>query len=77
MSHCTPEEFIVSYGTYSTTDKRCATCRFWEGPRQITFNKDKPFRVKATSGSYKCAAFPSKSASAVNRCQRFMPWEKL
>lgn len=56
-------------------DKKCATCRWWQGERQISFWAQKPFKVKCESKG-NCAA--SKAPKAYSgACPRWVAWEKL
>jgi hypothetical protein len=67
----------MSHATHNVNKDCCATCIYWEGPREVKFNRNKPWYVKAASGSYKCQAYPNRQTSSVTRCQRFSPWPSI
>lgn len=67
----------MSYGTYKLSDRKCATCRYWEGGRKIDFVANKPTYVKAESGSAACIAVNNKNTTAATTCPRYQQWEKL
>jgi hypothetical protein len=57
------------------TDKKCGTCRWWEGERKITFWGQKPFKVECeTRGN--CPSVRS-TKTALYSCPRWVAWEKL
>ena len=53
----------------SLTDKKCATCRWWQGSRDIQFRDMKPFKVE-------CDAITAPEAYSAS-CPRWVAWEKL
>lgn len=59
----------------SITDKRCATCRWWPGTREVKFMSQRPFKVK-TDGNARCQA-KGTTCSGGNACSRWAKWEKL
>ena len=68
----------MATGTYRITEKRCATCRFWDAAeRRVTFVKDKPAYVVCPVESCPCLAQRSKASRAVDHCVRWTLWEKL
>ncbi len=67
----------MAYGTYRITEKKCATCAFWDGPRSIDFVANKPYYVKAQAGSFTCLAQSGKTATAATHCLKYRRWEKI
>lgn len=61
---------------YRTAEKKCATCRWWNGERGIEFRANKPFYVKASSSGSTCMAKRG-TTTAANTCLRWAAWEKL
>lgn len=68
---------MPAYGTFSVTDTKCATCRFWDGERTIDFVAYKPRYIKAVAGPATCIAQNGRIARHVDRCPKYMRWEKL
>ena len=68
---------MPAYAVFSVTDQKCATCRFWDGERTIQFSANKPRYVKAVAVSSKCIAQTGRSARHVDRCPKYVRWEKL
>jgi len=63
---------------YRITEKKCATCRWWNGGRQVDFNGgSNPVYVKVGNSNATCVAKSNVSASAATNCPRWMRWEKL
>jgi len=67
----------MGYGTYKLTDKKCATCSFWDGTRTIDFVANKPKYIKAESGSFGCMAQSGRQTTAATTCQKYRIWEKI
>ena len=59
----------------SLTDKKCATCRWWQGNRDIQFWNKKPFKVECDAKG-DCAAIKAPKAYS-GACPRWVAWEKL
>ncbi len=57
------------------TDKKCATCRWWQGCRDIQFWNKKPFKVECDAKG-DCSAIKAPKAYS-GTCPRWMAWEKL
>ena len=68
---------MPAHAVFSVTDKKCATCRFWNGVRSITFNKLKPRYVKAEATPAVCLVQSGRKTKHVDHCSKFMIWEKL
>ena len=62
---------------YRTTEKKCATCRWWNGGRCVEFRANEPFYVQADSQPAPCSAKGNAKTTAANTCLRWSPWEKL
>ena len=62
---------------YRVTDKKCATCRWWNGSRSVEFRANAPYYVKVENSSSTCAAKSNTSASAATVCPKWAVWEKL
>ena len=56
-------------------DKKCATCRWWQGERQISFWAQKPFKVKCEIKGNCVAIKAPKTCSGT--CSKWVAWEKL
>ena len=57
------------------TDKKCATCRWWQGERNIQFWNKKPFKVECDAKGDCMSIKASKPYSS--SCPRWVAWEKL
>ena len=57
------------------TDKKCATCRWWQGERDIQFWNKKPFKVECDAKGDCMSVKTSKPYSS--SCPRWVAWEKL
>ena len=57
------------------TDKKCATCRWWQGDRDIQFWNKKPFKVECDAKGDCMSIKAPKTFSA--SCPRWVAWEKL
>jgi len=62
---------------YRVTQKKCATCRWWNGERGIETRCNQPFYVKVNNSNSTCMAKNNTSSSAVNYCPRWAKWEKI
>jgi len=63
---------------YRIADKKCATCRWWNGERVVDFNGgSRPVYVKVGNSNAACSAKNNGPASAATVCPRWMRWEKL
>ena len=70
----------------NVNSKVCATCRWWEGPRELgTYKRDNkgnviPISINAEGQKqHKCLAGtnPTKGSFALSRCNKWSKWEKL
>ncbi len=59
----------------SLTDKKCATCRWWQGTRDIQFWNKKPFKVECDAKGDCMSIKGARSYSS--SCPRWVAWEKL
>lgn len=67
----------MSTATYWTTEKKCATCRWWQGERIVEFRALSPTYVKAIAAPAPCMALNGQSKTPVTFCSRWSKWEKL
>ena len=60
-------------------DKKCATCRWWGGSREVIFvgREPKYVRVAGILQGAPCAAWNGRSYNASATCPRWSLWEKL
>ena len=62
------------------THKKCATCRYWSGAREIIFIGTEPkfVRVAGVIDSAPCSAWFNRKFAAAGTCIfRWSKWEKL
>ena len=62
---------------YRLAEKKCATCRWWNGPRGIEFRATKPYYVKVETVRSACMAKSNTTATPANTCLRWTAWEKI
>lgn len=67
----------MAHGVYRITEKKCATCAYWDGARSIDFVANKPHYVKAEAGSFNCLAQPGNTTTAATHCLKYRLWEKI
>ncbi len=67
---------MASVYRVNLNEKKCATCRYWEGERQIFFRNRKPAAVDAMVPSAPCPARKNKTSPGMS-CSVWSPWEKL
>lgn len=67
----------MATGTYRVVERKCATCRYWDGGRSLVFVKNRAHYVKADAGQHACLAQSSKRTTAATTCPKYQPWEKL
>ena len=70
------KEKIMS-AVYRIEEKKCATCRWWNGARGIEFRANKPFYVKVGNSSSTCMAKSNGPASAATTCPKWTRWEQI
>ena len=68
---------MPAYGTYKVTDKKCATCNFYQGVRRIGLQAYKPFYVFADVGDTPCLANVKRNVSANGRCPAWQKWVSI
>lgn len=56
-------------------DKKCATCRWWQGEREVIFWAQKPFKVECDAKG-DCMAIKAPKAYS-GTCSMWVAWEKL
>ncbi len=61
---------------YRITEKKCATCRWWNGERGVEFRANQPYYVKVGNSSSTCIA-RNGAASAATVCPKWARWEKI
>ena len=62
--------------TFRINEKKCATCRWWGGAREMEFRAYKPFYIKTSSNASVC--FLKKlDINPINKCPAYEKWEKL
>lgn len=62
------------------THKKCATCRYWSGAREIIFVGTEPkfVRVAGVIDSAPCSAWQGRKYAAAGTCGiRWCKWERL
>ena len=57
-------------------DRRCGTCRWWPGEREIKFMSQRPFKVE-TTGNAKCQARGTSVSGGQSHCSKWTKWERL
>ena len=73
----TLEEKEAMTAVYRIAEKKCATCRWWNGERGVEFRAYKPFYVKVGNSNSTCMAKSNGPSSAANTCPRWTAWEKI
>lgn len=68
---------MSSYGTFRVTEKKCATCNFYQGPRRFGMQAYKPFNVFADVGQTPCLANAKLKISANDRCLSWQKWVSI
>lgn len=68
---------MPSIGTFRVVDKKCATCAFFQGSRNIGLQANKPFYIYAESAPSVCMANNKRSVRPADRCLSWQKWEKL
>ena len=66
----------MATATYRITEKKCATCRWWDGQRSVEFRANKPFYVKVEAEAADCMA-QKRTPTPGDRCPKWMIWEKI
>ena len=68
--------FSTAKQLVSITERRCATCRWWPGEREITFLSQRPFKVQST-GNARCQAKGISVSGGQSHCSKWTKWERL
>ncbi len=64
----------MSVAVYRVTEKKCATCRWWQGARGVELRGYQPYYVKVEAGPAPSAA--DKGATALPFC-RAIPRQRV
>ena len=67
----------MSTATYRVTEKKCATCRWWQGARGIEMRGYQPYYVKVDAAPAACMALNGQMKTPATVCPRWAKWEKL
>lgn len=61
------------------THKKCATCRWWSGARELVFVGREPefVRVEGIVPGVPCSAWNGRKYGATMACMRWTKWERL
>lgn len=68
---------MSSFGTFRVTDKKCATCNFYEGERHIELRNYEPYYVKADSGNTPCPVNHDRMVSGAYHCSSWRIWVSI
>jgi hypothetical protein len=68
---------MSSTAPFKITDKKCATCSYWTGEREIQFLNYKPVYINAIYGHYACLVDKSKKPTPTTYCLKWKLWEKI
>ena len=66
----------MATATYRITERKCATCRWWDGQRTVEFRANRPFYVKAETGAAGCMA-QKRIPTPGDVCIKWSVWEKI
>ena len=67
----------MSIAVYRVTEKKCATCRWWQGGRGIEVRNYQPYYVKVVAEPASCMALSGQQKTPATVCPKWMKWEKL
>ena len=67
----------MNISAYRVTEKKCATCCWWQGRRGVEIRGREPFYVKVENVPAPCMALNGQMRTPVNNCFRWSKWEKL
>ena len=67
----------VMSAEYRIEERKCATCRWWNGGRGVEFRMNRPYYVKVGNSNSTCMAKSNGQASAATICPKWMRWEKI
>jgi hypothetical protein len=68
---------MSTYGTFKVSDKKCATCNFYQGTRRFGMQAYKPYYVYADAGETVCLANKNRKMSANNKCPAWQKWVSI
>ena len=68
---------MPAYGTFKVTDKKCATCNFYQGSRRFGMQAYKPYYVYADVGQTPCLANVNRKVSGNDRCPAWQKWVNI
>jgi hypothetical protein len=68
---------MPAYAQYRISEKKCATCSYWGGQREIQLVQYKPMYIKAFAGDSTCLANKERRKRAVDFCLSWRQWEKI
>ncbi len=68
---------MAAYGTFRVTDKKCATCNYYQGARRFGMQANKPYYVYAAAGTTPCLANPNRKVTANSRCLSWQKWVSI
>ena len=66
----------MSVALYRTVEKKCATCRWWQGQRGVDQRANQPYYVKVVAESGACMA-GGQARTPATVCPRWARWEKI
>ena len=67
----------MSTAVYRVAEKKCATCRWWQGERAVEFRALSPTYVKVVAAPAPCMALGNQPKTPAITCSRWSKWEKL
>lgn len=67
----------MATAVYRVTEKKCATCRWWQGARAIEVRGNVPYYVKVDAVAAPCMALNGQAKTPATVCSRWSCWEKL
>ena len=66
----------MAMAVYKITEKKCATCRWWDGWRSVELRANKPFYVKVDAEAAECSV-QKRTPTPGDCCPKWMIWEKI
>ena len=66
----------MNVAVYRVTDKKCATCRWWQGQRGVEMRANQPYYVKVVATPAPCMA-GGQARTPNTVCPRWQRWEKI
>jgi len=68
---------MTAYGTFKVSDRKCATCNFYQGTRRFGMYANKPYYVYADAGETACLTNTNRKVSANGRCLSWQMWVSI